>query len=126
MKANEAAIMQRFRDADLLPGTYDYDIHLEVPEPEWPAHLTEAERRRWKELIAKRIDAVCELPDRIWILEVTPRESTRAIGALLVYEGLYRRQFSPGKPVSLGLVVEMADPALAMVRAMHDIRLWVV
>jgi len=126
MKANEAAIMQRFRDADLLPGTYDYDVHLEVPEPEWPAHLTEIERRRWKELIAKRIDAVCEQPDRIWILEVTPRESTRALGALLVYGTLYQRQFAPGKPVLLGLVVEMADPALTLTRLAQDIALWVV
>lgn len=126
MQNLEAAIMQRFRDANLLPGNYDYDIHLDVPEPEWPPRLTELERRQWKQLIAKRIDAVCVRPDVIWILEVTPRESTRALGAMLVYKDLYLRQFKPTKPVSLGLVVEMADPALAMVRAAQGIRLWVV
>ena len=126
LKADEKEIMERFITAGLLPGSYEYDIHLSVPDPVWPAGTSEDEKTVWRDRISKRVDAVCTTSDNIWLLEVTPKLSRAAVGGLLLYKQMYAAQYHPMLPIHLGVVVAMDDPAYHPLLAQNNIRLWVV
>jgi len=126
LKADEKEIMQRFITGNFLPGSYEYDVHLTVPDPIWPDTMTEEEKTIWRHRTAKRIDAVCTTSDAVWILEVTPKVSKAAVGGVLLYKQLYRAQYKPFLPVHLGMVVAIDDPAYHQLLKENNIRLWIV
>ncbi len=76
--------------------------------------------------MAKRIDLVVHSKNEIWIIEITPKVSKAAVGGCLTYKDLYEKQFKPTKPVKLGMIVEVDDPAYHNTLKNLDITLWVV
>jgi hypothetical protein len=100
----DIAIWERFLEgyADLYTG-FDYDIKVGtgavVPE-EW-----EDNYKRMAEVLSKyRIDVVGHKPGRLEIIEVKPEASTVAIGQIVTYMELYRRDFSPSDTL-VGVIV---------------------
>lgn len=126
LKADEKAIAQRFVEANLLPGRYEYDVMLQSADVIFPAHWTKKDLEHWSGLRAKRIDIVVHAADAIWILEVTPKLSKAAVGGCLTYKELYVTQLNPSLPVKLGIVVEVDDLTYHPVLGQLGIRLWVV
>jgi len=126
MKPDEKTIAERFVKANYLPGKYTYDVMLESPDVMFPAHWTKKDMEHWSGLRAKRIDAVVETDENIWILEVTPKLSKAAIGGVITYREMYRRQFNPTKKILVGIVVEVDDLAYHDTLDRMDITLWVV
>lgn len=122
----EERILMRFIELGYLKGKYILGIRLHNPESrrfELMAdrfYWREAELKKWK------IDAVCETPNMIWILEVTERPRDSAIGHLIKYESAYREQFKPKKPISLGLITAIDDPAYHPILRQLHITHWVV
>ena len=125
-KPHEVEIMAAFLNQRLLDGVYRFDVRLftEVIEP-----APEAEPEMyfaWHMLRAKRIDAVCETVDAIWLLEVKDVLRPSAIGELLTYRALYDRQFHPLKPLRLGVVAGEDDELVRPACEEQGIRVWVL
>jgi hypothetical protein len=126
MKPDEKIIADRFLRSGQLPGSYEYDVHLESPDVKFPAHWTKQDFEHWSGLRAKRIDIVVKQPDAIWLLEVTPKLSKAAVGGCLTYKEMYTKEFFPAVPVKMGIVVEVDDLAYHGTLRTLDIALWVV
>jgi len=126
LKKDEIEIAKRFKEQVFLPGEYVYDIHLDIPELEAPAWWTKKDRDVWLDSRAKRIDLVVKDKEKHWIIEITPKLNRTAIGGVLSYRDLYKKQFKPGVPVAVGIVCEMDDLAYHKTLEINNIKLWVV
>jgi len=126
LNPEEKVIMQRWVNLRPLVGEITYDIHLNTPDQTWPEHFTEEDKKRWRYLKDKRIDAICHTRLGNWILEVTPKLTPRTLGELIMYRDLYLKQVPQIKPVKLGAIVELDDPALHETFRREDIVIWVV
>jgi len=69
-------------------------------------------KRMWRANTAKRADAIAELTDEIWIIEVAQRPGLRAIGQLMTYQHLWREDPKIEKPEKLVLVAQQFDKDL--------------
>ena len=126
LKADEKAIAKRFYENIFLAGEYHYDVTLDVPEPVIPAWWTKKDREAWAGWRSKRIDLVIKQKQQHIICEITPKLSKAAIGGVLSYRDMYKKQYRPMVPVNLGIIVEMDDPAYHPTLKKNLIRLWVV
>lgn len=63
----------------------------------------------WRANTSKRTDAIAELEEEVWIIEVTSNATMRAVGQLIVYKTLWLRDQPIKKPFSLVLVCEFMD-----------------
>ena len=125
-KPHEVEIMAAFLNQRLLDGVYRFDVRL-FPEAIEPAPEAEPEMYfAWYMLRAKRIDAVCETVDAIWLLEVKDVLRPSAIGELLTYRALYDRQFHPLKPLRMGVVCGEDDELVRPACEEQGIRVWVL
>jgi len=109
-----------------IQGKREYDVHLQVKEPETPAWWTKQDIKIYHGLWDKRIDLVVHADAAIWIIEITPKLSKAAVGGCEVYKELYEKQFKPELPVKMGIIVEMDDPNYHSTLEKLDIKLWVV
>ena len=126
LKADEKEIAKRWVNLVPIQGTREYDVHLDVPLPELPAHWTKRDIERYAFSRHKRIDLVVHADDAIWIMEITPLLSKAAVGGCQVYKDLYLQQYKPSKPVKCGIIVEVDDPAYHDTLKNNKIALWVV
>lgn len=69
----------------------------------------------WYQLNAKRIDALAEKDNDLWLIEVSVRPGLRAVGQLLTYMSLWATDPKILKPVIPYLVCQQLDPDLAFV-----------
>lgn len=82
---------------------FRYDVHVgEGVDP--GKDVPEKYRQLAKMLTQKRIDAVAERNGEIWIFEVKPDAGLSALGQLLAYRQLYRRDFKETRPIKLAVV----------------------
>lgn len=110
MRQDEARIWTKFlKQTDLEFTRVIYDLHLGtgvLPLPSDPDYM----RRLLSAVTKKRVDAVGETADAIWIFEVKPRISMSALGQLETYVELYENEYSPEKPVILAAIGESEAP----------------
>ena len=126
MLAVERAILDRWLPQHDIAGVHEYDVHLPTPEPVWPAHYTEEDKENYRWLTMKRVDLMIKAETRVWIIEVTLRVSTRALGALQLYRAIVQREVLPGWLVSLGLISEAGDPAVEDLCRDQGVKVWLV
>lgn len=81
--------------------------------------------KMWGDLTKKRIDALGYYGRSVTIFEVKQRVSMVALGQLVAYEFLYKRDV-PGVNVSLVLVAAIDDPAVRLVLVERGIRVEIV
>src|SRR3990172_4555096 len=104
MFPRDIEIWVRFLDkyAELYTG-FDYDIKVGTGAPVKPG--TPANYARMQGILSKyRIDAVGYSNSQIYIIEVKPEASTVALGQVVTYIELYKRDFNPSLPVK-GMIV---------------------
>lgn len=77
-----------------------------------PEHGDEKSRLDFYFVTAKRIDALCELKNEIWIVEVASRPGLRATGQLLTYQALWLDDVKIVKPLKMVLVANSCDEDL--------------
>ena len=110
MLEDEARIWTKFlRTTDLEFENITYDVHLGsgvLPLPGDPEYM----KRLLSAVTKKRVDAVGETADTIWIFEVKPRISMSALGQLVTYFELYQEEARPVKPALLAAVGEREAP----------------
>ena len=69
-------------------------------------------KRMWRQHLARRADAIAELENEVWIIEVADDPGLRSIGQLQTYRVLWSRDPVILKPERLILVCETIEPNL--------------
>ena len=126
IRASEAAIWSRFLGTTELGfERVTYDLHLgegvlvTEGEPEWLRRLKLATSRR-------RVDAVAETAEDIWIFEVKERVGLSALGQLLAYFDLYVEEYRPYKAVFLAAIGPRMEPDIRATFELHAVNIFLV
>lgn len=110
MGAKEAQIWLEAEEQELLPAgnrTFNFRVGVGAEPPEFtPAELVPMIGA----LTRRRIDAVIDAIDTIWLVEVTTFAGARALGQLLTYKRLFEDQEKPEKPVKTLLLARQVHP----------------
>ena len=110
MLADEARIWTKFlQTTELEFINITYDVHLGagvLPLPTDPTYM----RDLLSAVTKKRVDAVAETKEDIWLFEVKPRISMSALGQLVTYFELYQAEYRPTKGVMLAAIGEREAP----------------
>lgn len=69
-------------------------------------------KRDWQIILAKRADAIAELTDEVWIIEVSAHPGLRAIGQVQSYRALWLRDPKIRKIERMIIVAETIDESL--------------
>lgn len=102
---------------------YAYNVRLYIGDPETPA-ANAADLELWKELTAKRVDAVARRTGRYTIFEARRVSGWSAIAQLLGYRTLWTLNY-PDLPIeALYLITTAADTALRMLAQQNNITVW--
>lgn len=112
MLDEDMPLWDKFRtaNAQLFERIY-YDVRIGgvLPGPEYG---DEKMRKMYYDVTAKRIDALAELKDQIWIVEVAVRPGLRATGQLMTYLALWMKDPKILKPTYAVLVTQTLDADL--------------
>jgi len=106
----ERAILERYIANGAPQGDWTCDYRLAILEKDVPAALQGSDRDMWIALHQKRIDALVQTPNTVYIIEVKERVTSTAVGQLLVYAHLYKSQTLDARPIELVLVAGADDP----------------
>jgi len=85
----------------------------QVDDPYW---------KMWRANTSKRADAIAELEEEVWIIEVSQRPGLRAVGQLMVYLSLWVEDPKIEKPEKSVLICEHVDTDLIASAARYGIR----
>jgi len=83
-------------------------------------------KRDWQALLSKRTDAICELKDQVWIVEVAREPGLRAIGQLQTYHVLWLRDPKIAKIEKMLLVGERIDSDLIDAAGTYGLQVFIV
>lgn len=83
-------------------------------------------KRMWRANTAKRADAIAELTNEVWIIEVAQRPGLRAIGQLITYQYLWQEDPQIEKPEKLVLVAQQFDKDLFAAASKSGILIYAV
>jgi hypothetical protein len=126
MLTPDVPVWHRFLDvySFLFQNLY-YDVLLGAIQ------LTTAEghdpvARMWRQNTSRRADAICELNDEVWIVEVSNDPGLRSIGQLLTYHILWIRNPVILKPEKLLLVSSTIEKNLLDAAASYGIQVYLV
>ena len=82
--------------------------------------------RCWRVNTAKRADAIAELENEVWIIEVADSPGLRAVGQLQVYRTAWIRDVAIKKPEKRLLVCERIDTDLLDACSMYNIQVYIL
>lgn len=91
-----------------------------------PEQLADPYWQNWRINISKRADAIAELENEVWIIEVARRPGLRAVGQILVYQNLWIEDPGIPKLEKLVLVCEEVDTDLIASAARYGITTFVM
>ncbi|MBA7603957.1 hypothetical protein ES703_11075 [subsurface metagenome] len=94
-------------------------------------YLTQEEKkdplkRMWRINLAKRADAIAELENEVWIIEVAPDPGLRVIGQLQTYRALWLRDPKVNKIETMVLVSEVPNEDLFDAASMLGISIYII
>ena len=121
---DEAEVLEEFMKTGILRGAWKFDVRLPSEKAKWVENYPEPWRSMWEALTAKRIDALCETPDAIHIIEVKRVMLHSGIGQLMMYKALYEEHFKPRKPIRLWLIAKYHDPDVVKLCRQMNINTW--
>lgn len=82
--------------------------------------------RMWRQLNSKRADAIAELDNELWIIEVAPNPGLRIIGQLMTYRALWLRDPKINKIERMILVSAYHNQDLFDAAGMYGILIYIV
>ncbi len=126
MFPGDIAIWERFleKHAEEYTG-FSYDI--KVGKGAKLPSSTPEEYARMADILSKyRIDVVGFKPGLIEIIEVKPEASTVAIGQVMSYVELYKRDFKPTLPVIGAIVTDRFIPDINYLTKLNNINYYIV
>jgi len=80
----------------------------------------------WRVNLAKRADAICELTDQVWIIEVAADPGLRFLGQLQIYRTLWLRDPPIPKIEKPVLVAETIDPDILDAAGMYGVLVFII
>lgn len=83
-------------------------------------------KRMWRVNIAKRADAIAELENELWIIEVSADPNLKCFGQLQTYRALWLRDPKINKIERCVLVAERIDPDILDAAGMYGILVFIV
>jgi len=118
-------VWYRFLDkwGHLFQSLY-YDVLLGGPYLT-PEQEKDPLQRMWRANTAKRADAIAELENEVWIIEVSLRPGLRALGQLMTYLALWCEDPKIMKLEIPVLVCEQIDTDLIAAAAKYGVRVYV-
>ena len=126
MLPDEARIWTKFLQTTHLDFIrIDYDVHLGqgiLPLPGEPDFMKDLKLA----VTRKRVDAVAETAEDIWIFEVKPRIGMSALGQLINYFELYQAEYRPTKGIMLVAVGEREEPDIRAAFDLHAVNIILV
>lgn len=123
MGKDDAKVWERF--IDRFPKQFDsvaYDVRVGAgtpPPPDRPANY----RKMQLDLSRKRIDVVALSPRSTTIIEVKEYAALSAIGQVLVYGYLYKRDSRTRQRIKLMIVCQQYDPDIIPYCNDHNIQI---
>lgn len=102
-----------------------YDCLLGGPEVK-EGEDTDLMARMWRALTCKRADAIAELENEVWLIEVSAYPGMRALGQLLTYNTLWTEDRKIDKPTSLILVADQIDPDVRLSCNQYNTQIYLV
>ena len=126
MLAVDVPVWDLFLDRN--PGFFKniyYDVRVGGVYP-GPEHGDEVMRKMFYDNTAKRMDALGELEEEIWIIEVATRPGLRAIGQLQTYMALWWEDPKIPKIVKPVLVCQSIDADLEKAMGFYGVLLRLV
>lgn len=91
-----------------------------------PDQLTDPYMKDYRVLNSKRADAIAELKDQVWIIEVAKEPGLRAIGQVQVYHALWLRDPKIMKPEKIVLVADTINNDLLDAAGMYGVQTFIV
>ncbi len=82
--------------------------------------------RMWRQNTARRTDAITELENEVWLIEVADDPGLRSIGQLLAYRVLWIRDPVIAKPEKLVLVAETIEKNLLDAASSYGIQIYLI
>ncbi|MCD6094170.1 MAG: hypothetical protein J7J51_05235 [Candidatus Omnitrophica bacterium] len=120
----ESIVLRRFIEANILKGEWWFDVKLPSMKAEFVKNLPEPWATMWKNLTAKRIDALC-FTGRAWhIIEVKRQMLASGIGQLKLYDFMFKKYYQPEEPVHLWYVTFYHDPDVVLMCEREEIKTW--
>ena len=80
----------------------------------------------WRVLNSKRADAIAELKNEVWIIEVAKEPGLRALGQVQVYRALWLRDPKIRKMEKVVLVADRIDKDLLDAAGMYGVQTFIV
>lgn len=80
----------------------------------------------WRVNLAKRADAICDLTDQVWIIEVAADPGLRFLGQIQIYRALWLRDPPIAKIEKPVLVAETIDPDILDAAGMYGVLVFIV
>ncbi len=102
-----------------------YDCHVGGPFLT-PEQMADPMERMWRTNTVKRADAIAELENELWIIEVADYPGLRAIGQLMMYQTLWLEDPKIMKPEQLVLVSERIDNDMGIACSRYGIKIYLV
>lgn len=126
MRSTEANIWTSFlQTTDLVFTDVIYDLHLGEGMPSTPDEPESITKLKLA-VTRKRVDAIGETDDAIWIFELKNRLGLSALGQLLAYFDLYNQEYDPIKPVNLGAVAYSLAPDVRPTYDLYAVSIFIV
>ena len=88
--------------------------------------LEDPYKRDWRVLNSKRADAIAELKDEVWIIEVAKEPGLRALGQCQVYRALWLRDPKIRKVEKAVLVADRINSDLLDAAGMYGVLTFIV
>jgi len=91
-----------------------------------PEQAKDAYMKDYRVLNSKRADAIAELEDQVWIIEVAKEPGLRSLGQVQVYRALWLRDPKIIKPEKAVLVADRINPDLLDAAGMYGVLTFMV
>lgn len=104
---------------------YAYNVRLAVGDPETPP-TNQAAIELWRELTAKRVDAVGRAGGAYTLFEARRLSGWSAIAQLQGYRVLWQLNYPSLEIAGLWLITTAADTALRLLASQNNITIWTV
>ena len=91
-----------------------------------PDQMKDPYLKDYRLLNSKRADAIAELKDQVWIIEVAKEPGLRALGQVQVYRALWLRDPKIMKPEKVVLVADRINPDLLDAAGMYGVQTFLV
>lgn len=129
-KTEEERLIRRFIHSGQLNGEFDLEVRVGRKRMKYAAEkahskdlFVEGEESEKREYYYRRVDAICDTGDVVWVLEAKMDLNNQVIGQVLVSEFLFREDH-PDQKIKKGIICKTGNDTLEDVCEWQDIEVF--